>query len=69
MSAERVSVRLVLADRGAFHEVMVQLPAEVIGRYDRLIDALREDGAITAELFVDRRRLVVAMVVEGEKPA
>jgi len=69
MSNERMRVRLVLADRGCFHEVVVELPADVVRRYGRLIDALREDPAITAELFVDPRRLVAAMVVAGDAAA
>jgi hypothetical protein len=60
MSDARVSVRLVFADRGSFHDVMVELPEDVLGRYERIIDALREDPLITAELFIDKRRLVAA---------
>ena len=62
MSDERIPVRLVFADRGSFHELVVRLPAEVLNQYERIIDALREDPAITAERFVDRRRLVAAYV-------
>ena len=62
MSDERIPVRLVFADRGSFHELVVRLPAEVLNQYERIIDALREDPAITAEMFVDRRRLVAAFV-------
>jgi hypothetical protein len=66
----RVAVRLVFADRGSFHDLVVQLPADVIERYDRIIDALREDPAITAEIYVDRRRLVAAYVEQDpEDPA
>ena len=61
-SSDRVAVRLVLADRGAFHEIVVHLPAGVIDRYGRLIDALREDPEITAEIYIDARRLVAATV-------
>jgi hypothetical protein len=64
MSESRVPVRLVLADRGSFHELVVELPADVLGRYERLIDALREDPSITADLFVDNRRLVAAFRME-----
>jgi hypothetical protein len=60
MSDNRVPVRLVFADRGAFHELVVQLPADVLARYDRIIDALREDLEITGDIYVDRRRLVAA---------
>ena len=58
----RVAVRLVLADRGSFHEIVVHLPADVLERYGRLIDALREDPAVTAEIYVDARRLIAAHV-------
>ena len=60
MSEVRVAIRLVLADSGSFHELVVELPAAVLDRYDRIIDALREDAAIMAELYVDPRRLVAA---------
>ena len=55
-----ISVRLVLADRGSFHEVVVPLPVEVLDRYERIIDALREDPDIMAGLYVDPKRLVAA---------
>ena len=59
----RVAVKLVLADRGAFRDLVVHLPAEVLARHERLIDALREEPSITAEVFVDMRRLVAAHVL------
>ena len=58
----RVPVRLVFADRGSFHALVVRLPVEVLGQYERLIDALREVPTITGEIFVDPRRLVAAYV-------
>lgn len=60
MSNVRVPVRLVFADHGCFHDVLVELPESVLQQYERLIDALREDPVITGELFVDPRRLVAA---------
>lgn len=63
----RVPVRLVFADRGSFHDVVVRLPAEVLERHERLIDALREEPAITGGMFVDARRLVAAYVVEEDQ--
>jgi hypothetical protein len=57
-----VGVRLVFADRGSFHELVVRLPAALLQRHDRLIDALREEPAITGQVFVDRRRLVAAFL-------
>jgi hypothetical protein len=62
MSNERVPVRLVLAEGGAFHELVVQLPASALARHERLIDALREDQEITGELFVHPHRLVAAFL-------
>ena len=59
----RVTVRLVFADRGAFHDVELQLPGEMLSRHERIIDALREEPSITNELYVDLRRLVAAYVV------
>ena len=58
----RTAVRLVFADRGAFHELVVQLPADVLSRHERIIDALREEPSITGEVYVDLRRLVAAYV-------
>jgi hypothetical protein len=62
----RTPVKLVFADRGAFHDVVVQLPADVLARHERIIDALREEPSITGEVFVDLRRLVAAYVVTDE---
>jgi hypothetical protein len=59
----RVPVQLVFADRGAFHELIVQLPASVLARHERIIDALREEPSVTGEIYVDFRRLVAAYVV------
>lgn len=59
----RTPVKLVFADRGAFHDVVVHVPAEVLARHERIIDALREEPSITGEVYVDMRRLVAAYVV------
>ena len=59
----RVPVQLVFADRGAFHELIVQLPASVLARHERIIDALREEPGVTGEIYVDFRRLVAAYIV------
>ena len=63
----RSSVRLLFADRGAFHDLVVQLPTDVLARYERIIDALREEPSITGEIYVDLRRLVAAYVVQNEE--
>ena len=59
----RTLVKLVFADRGAFHDVVVQVPADILTRLERIIDALREEPSITGEIYVDMRRLVAAYVV------
>jgi hypothetical protein len=63
----RIAVKLVFADRGAFHELIVRLPAEVLARHHRLIDALREEPSITGEIYVDLRRLVAAHVLGDDE--
>ena len=62
----RTPVKLVFADRGAFHDVVVQLPADVLARHERIIDAIREEPSITGEVFVDMRRLVAAYIVTDD---
>ncbi|HSL71329.1 MAG TPA: hypothetical protein VK864_13865 [Longimicrobiales bacterium] len=63
---ERVPVRLVFADRGNFHELTVELPAELLARHTRIIDALRDEIDISSSVYVDVRRLVAAHVIERE---
>lgn len=63
MPEARVPVKLVFADRGSFHEILVNVPAEQLDRHTRIIDALREEPAILAELYIDMRRLVAAHLV------
>ena len=62
----RTPVKLVFADRGAFHDVVVQLPSEMLARHERIIDALREEPSITGAVYVDLRRLVAAFVVDSD---
>jgi len=62
MNEGTVQVKLVFADRGSFHEMFVQVPADVLDRYERLIDALREDPEVTHAIHVDPKRLVAAYV-------
>ena len=64
-NGRHVPVRMVFADDGSFHDVVVRLPADVLDRYTRIIDALREDPDITASMYVDRKRLVAAYVEQG----
>lgn len=60
-------VRLVFADRGSFHDLMIDVPADVIAQYPRLIDALREDHRIAAGVYIDFRRLVAARVIAADE--
>jgi hypothetical protein len=59
-------VRLVFADRGSFHDLLIDVPADAVGQYGRLIDALREDPRISAGVYIDFKRLVAARVVTDE---
>lgn len=62
MTEGTVQVRLVFADRGSFHDMFVQIPVGVLDRYERLIDALREDPEVTHTVHIDAKRLVAAYV-------
>jgi hypothetical protein len=59
-------VRLLFADRGAFHVETVNVPLAKLGEYERLIDLLREEPSVTRQMHLDLRRLVSAWVVEEE---
>lgn len=65
---EELPIRLVFADEGAFHEVVVRLPAELLDRHERLIDALREEPDITGRVYVNYGRLVAAFREAEESP-
>lgn len=65
MTEGTVQVRLVFADRGSFHDMFVQIPAGVLERYERLIDALREDPEVTHTVHIDAKRLVAAYVEQA----
>lgn len=67
MSGPLLTVRLVLADEGVFHEETIQVPAEALGRYDRLIDLLQEDPELLRRYHVDFNRLAIAEVVEDDQ--
>jgi hypothetical protein len=58
-------VRLVFVDDGAYHRETLTLPVQDIGRYERLIDYLREDPALLGRVYVDVARLCAAWVVEN----
>jgi hypothetical protein len=65
--AQTVPVRLVFADQGTFHAETVRVPADVLSRYDRLIDLLREEEGVTRQMYLDLARLVSAYVVADDE--
>jgi hypothetical protein len=60
----RVKVRLLFVDEGSYHDEEVEMSAETLARYDRLIDCIREDEDLQKRLYVDVARLCSAQVVE-----
>jgi hypothetical protein len=64
VSEPLLTIRLVLADAGVFQEETIRVPAEVVARYDRLIDFLPEDEELLKRYHLDLNRLAVAVVVE-----
>ena len=66
MSEERVRVRLLFADSGAFHHEDLEVPASSVQGYDRLIDGLQEDQELLKGIYLDLGRLCAAWLVEEE---
>ena len=64
MSDEKVRVRLLFADAGAFHHQDLEVPASSVQGYDRLIDGLQEDPGLLKGLYLDLGRLCAAWLVE-----
>lgn len=62
----RVPVRLLFVDGGSYHQETVSIPGDVLERYDRLIDCLREDPSVLRALHVDVARLAGAWRVDGQ---
>ncbi len=60
----RLKIRLLFVDEGSYHHEEVEVPAEGLEGYDRLIDYLREDEAVQKSLFVDVKRLSAAWVAD-----
>lgn len=60
-------VRLVLADEGTFHAETIDVPADQIEAYERLIDLLREEPSVTRDTYVDLKRLVSAHVLRDDE--
>jgi len=55
-----VTVRLLFVDQGSYHHEDVELPADSVEAYERLIDCLREDPVALKRVYVDVDRLVAA---------
>ena len=53
--------------RVAQGDLTVRVPADVLSRYDRLIDLLREEEGVTRQMYVDMQRLVSAYVVSDDE--
>lgn len=64
MSSGPVTVRLLFADEGSFHHEEIQVPAEALDRYERLVDLLQEEPEVLRRTFVDLDRLCSAHVME-----
>jgi len=62
----RTKVRLLFVDEGQFHNVDLSVPTEILDRYDRLIDALREDDAVLREMYVDVARLCAVWRLDAQ---
>ena len=64
-----MTVRLVFVDHGEYHTETLGIPAEVLDRYERLIDCLREDEGVLKRIYIDLDRLCSARVVSADDPA
>ena len=59
-----VKVRLLFVDEGSYHHEEVEIPADALDGYARLIDCVREDEAVQKRLYVDVARLCSAWVID-----
>jgi len=59
-----VRVRLLFVDDGSYHHEEVDLPADSLDQYERLIDFVREDDDVLRRAHVDVDRLCAAYLVE-----
>jgi len=66
MREEKVRIRLLFADAGAFHHEEFEVPNSFVQRYDRLIDGLQEDQKLLQGIYLDFDRLCAAWVVEED---
>jgi hypothetical protein len=62
--AADVTVRLLFVDEGSYHHEEISIPGDVVGRYDRLIDCLREEPSVLKRVYVDVDRLCSAHLAD-----
>ncbi len=67
MSGERIRVRVLYVDRGAYHSEVVSVPGAGMVDHARLVDFLVEDEAVAAECYIDSKRLCSAQIVTDEE--
>ena len=60
MSEKLATIRLLFVDDGSFHHEEVEIPAESMAGYDRLIDCLMEDPDVLKRFHVDVSRVCPA---------
>lgn len=65
MSDATIKVRLLFVDDGSYRDEVVELPAESVDAYERLIDCVREDPTVLKRLHVDLDRLCAAYLLRG----
>jgi hypothetical protein len=66
VSEQKIQIRLLFSDGGAFHTQDLTVPAAVVEDYDRLIDGLREDPEVLKMIYLDLGRIAAAWVEDGE---
>ena len=64
-SGARTKIRLLFVDEGEYHHEDLSVATEVLARYERLIDCLREDESVLRDMYVDVARLCAAWRVEA----
>jgi hypothetical protein len=63
---KRTKIRLLFVDEGQYHHEELSVPTEMLDRYERLIDCLREDEAVLREMYVDVARLCAAWRLDAQ---
>jgi hypothetical protein len=60
LSEQLATIRLLFVDDGSFHHEEVEIPADSMAGYDRLIDCLMEDPTVLKRLHLDVSRVCSA---------